>query len=151
MNRDAILATLIGLALGLTITGFFVIGPGLSKYLPKFKFPKISFSLPNVQPAGKSGSTTKTQTKPVSFSVTSPLPETIENDINLVVSGSALPTSVVVVSGTTDDDVIAVGLDAKFAGKITLAEGKNDVYVTQYLAGKPTTIKVTVYYTQENF
>lgn len=149
MNRDAILATLIGLALGLTITGFLVIGPGLTKYLPKVKLPAIAFSLFSSKPEVKSNSA-ENKPKPVTFSVTSPLPEAIVTDGGLVVSGSALPNSIVVVSGITDDEVVAVGADAKFAGKVTLSEGKNDIYVTQYLDAKPTTIKVTVYFTEES-
>lgn len=147
MNRDALLATLIGLALGLTITGILIVGPQLAKSFPNIKLPALGF----LRSSGKSATPPENQAKTVAFSVTSPLPEAIEGNDQLVVSGTAQPQALVVVTGVLDDDVIAVGADGKYAGKITLAEGKNDIAVTQYIAGKPTLNNVTIYYTPENF
>lgn len=149
MNRDAILATIIGLALGLTITGLIVVGPGFASNLPKIKLPAFKLTFNSLSPS-KAPAGSATQPKPPVFSVTSPLADAIETTSELVVSGTALPGSAVVVSGLTDDDVMSVGTDAKFAGKITLSEGRNEIAVTQYLKGKPTIIKVIIYYTKEN-
>lgn len=143
MNRDAILATLIGLGLGLFMTGILILGPGLLKYFPKisvpFSFGKNTANIPTPTPT------------PAVFTVTidSPLPEAIAESGTLVISGTTFPKSKVVVSGPVDDDVVIVPDDGKYAGKITLVEGKNDIVVTSYFDTKHTEQKVTVYYTKE--
>lgn len=146
MNKDALLATLIGLGLGLFITGIFVLGPQLAKSLPHIALPKIT--LPQTKPQ-KQIAATPTPT-PIVFSISSPLPETIELSDQLVVSGTAPKESLIVVQGSVDDDVIRVNGDGKYAAKVTLAEGKNDLVVTNYADGKNATQTVTVYYTPEN-
>jgi len=44
---------------------------------------------------------------------------------------------------------VVVKDDGKFAGKVTLVEGKNDVVVTSYLNDKQATSAVITYYTEE--
>lgn len=146
MNKDALLATLIGLGLGLAVTGIFILGPQLAKSVPHITFPTIMF--PQAKPQ-KQVVATPTPT-PIVFSVSSPLPESIELSDQLVVSGSAPLQSLVVVQGGLDDDVIQVNSDGKYAAKVTLSEGKNDLVITNYAAEKSTTQIVTVYYTSEN-
>ncbi len=143
MNRDALLATLIGLGLGLLMTGILILGPGLLKYLPHINFSSFFVTKNNTEP-------TPTPT-PSQFAVTigSPLPEAIAESASLVVSGSTFPKSTVVVSGPVDDDVVVVPDDGKYAGKVTLVEGRNDITVTSYLNQKQTAAHVTVYYTKE--
>lgn len=144
MNRDALLATLIGLGLGLVMTGVLVFGPGLLKFLPHVP----NFGIPKSISQNVAGPTpTPSQ---FAVSITSPLPEAISDTSQLVVSGATFPKSIVVVQGANDDDVVVVGDDGKYAGKITLVEGKNDIRVTSYLNTKQTTQTVTVYYTQES-
>lgn len=146
MNKDALLATLIGLVLGLLITGLFILGPQFVRSLPTIKFPSIS--MPNILPKQQHAPTPTP--KPHVFAVSSPLPDAIELGDQLVVSGTAPIQTLVVVSGITDDDVVRVNGDGKYAGKVTLTEGKNDISVTNYVEGKATSLIVTVYYTPEN-
>ena len=80
MNKDALLATLIGFGIGLLITGLLLIGPDIAKLFPKIKFPTISFSQNQ-----KSTMPTPTPTpKAPTFAITSPLPEAIENTSDLL-------------------------------------------------------------------
>ncbi len=145
MNRDALLASLIGFGIGLLITGILLISPNIVKGLPRIQFPKLTFfgqtSRPTVTPAPTPA--------PVTFSITSPLAEAMVTASELLVSGTAAPSSTVVVAGSLDEDVMVVKDDGKYAGKITLAEGKNDVVVTNYTNGKETSQTVTVFYTKE--
>ena len=141
MNRDALLATLIGLGLGLLMTGILIAGPGLLKYLPHFSFPKqITKTVLTPTPTPSQFGVT----------ITSPLAEAIASTSQLVVSGTTFPKSIVVLQGPTDDDVVTVGDDGKYAGKITLSEGRNDIIVTSYNHSKQASQAVTVYYTEEN-
>ncbi len=147
MNKDAILATLIGFGIGLLITGLLLLGPNITKSLPKITLPTVSF----LQPQEKNPSATPTPT-PSEFGVTieSPLADAIENTTDLLVSGVTFPESTVVIAGSVDDTVSTAQADGKYAGKITLAEGKNDIIVTSYLETKQANKTITVYYTPES-
>ena len=144
MNKDALLATLIGFGIGLLITGLLLAGPNFLKLFPPIKLPTISFS------QQKKNAVTPTPTPP-QFAVTieSPLPDSIESNEVLLVSGATSPGATVVIGGPTDETVVVVKDDGKFAGKVTLVEGKNDVVVTSYLNDKQATSAVTAYYTEE--
>lgn len=144
MNKDALLATLIGFGIGLLITGLLLIGPNIVKMFPAIKLPTISFSQNNTSPAP-----TPTP-KAALFSIESPLPDAIENSPDLLVSGTAPAGSTVVIAGPSDESVVAVASDGKFAGKITLVEGRNDITVTSLTPDKQTSQSVTVFYTEEN-
>jgi hypothetical protein len=135
MNKDALLATLIGFGIGLLITGALLVGPNVFK----------TIHLPQ-----QNNSPTPTPT-PSSFSVKieSPLPDTIENTSDLLVTGTASSGSTVAIAGPLDETVVLVKDDGKFAGKITLTEGKNDITVLSYLGDKQTSQTVTVYFTEE--
>lgn len=139
MNKDAILATLIGFGIGLLITGILLVGPNITKYLPKINLPTAA-STPTPIPT------------PSQFTVTieSPLADAIENTSNLLVSGVTRPGASVVIAGSVDDTVAVAQADGKYAEKITLAEGKNDIIVTSYAQTKQASQSITVYYTPES-
>ncbi len=142
MNKDALLATLIGLGMGLLITGIIVVGPKLVSGLPKFSFP--SFSFPK-----KSQPVTPTPTPgAIAFTIVSPVAESIVAKSELLVSGTAPIHSIVVVQGPTDEDVSTSDTNGKYTGTITLAEGKNDVTVTSYSGEKHETLSALVFYIQ---
>lgn len=148
MNKDTVLATGIGLVLGFVITGLILIGPKLLAWLPRPSLPKISFNLPNK--VAQTKSTPIPTPKTAILTISSPLPESIETNDQLVVSGIAQPNATVVVSGGIEDDVSLANAEGKFAGKITLIEGINNISVTSYANTVPTTQMVTVYFTQES-
>lgn len=144
MNKDALLATLIGFGIGLLITGLLLVGPNLLKIFPAITLPTISLT------QNKTAPTPTPTPKAATFTIESPLPESIENSTDLLVSGTAPVGSTVVIAGYSDESVITVASDGKYAGKVTLGEGKNDISVTALSSGKSSTQTVTVYYTQEN-
>jgi hypothetical protein len=147
MNKDAILATIIGFVIGLGITGLVLAGPALVK-----NFPKISLHLPSL-------STTKQKPTPsappvnktFSLSINSPIAESIESGNTLLVSGTTVGGSTVVISGVTDDAVTIATTDGKYVGKIALIEGENTILVTSYNKKDRANQNVTVYYTKEQF
>lgn len=145
MNKDAILATIIGFVVGLCITGLILIGPKLISWLPKITFPTIT--LPT------SGTTPQTTPAESEFAITidSPLEGSIESQAELLVSGSVQAGSLVFIQTDTDDAVTFAAEDGKYATEITLIEGKNDLSVTAYLKEKQSTQAKTVYYTVEEF
>ena len=144
MNKDALLATLIGLGMGLIITGIIVAGPFVLKAIPKFSLPKIYLSLPTMQQ--KSNPTPIPTHGVIAFSIESPLPEAVVAVRDLLVSGSTQPAATVVVQGETDEDVVVADANGKYAGKIILSEGKNDVTVTSYSGQIIENKTIVVYY-----
>lgn len=146
MNKDALLATLIGFGIGLLITGMLLVGPSLAKGLPKFSLPTIS--LPKPKPPQAKTSPTPT---PATFQLTidSPLADAIEQKAEALVSGKTSPGATVVVAGPLDETVVVVKEDGTYAGKVKLTEGKNEIVVTSYLKTEVKALTVTVYYTPE--
>lgn len=148
MNKDAILATLIGLALGLLIAGTFIFGPGLVKALPTIKLPTIT--LPKTAP--KTTPAPSPMPQDFTVTITAPLPDAIEPKEDVVVSGATQAGATVVIAGPMDEDVVIAGTDGAYAGKVTAVEGKNEITVTAYgEGGKQAQSTVTIYYTEEEF
>jgi len=153
MNKDALLATFIGFVVGLLVTGLVLYGPGLTKNFPKIQLPKFSFSLPKFgKPTPTPTPTLKDSKKEHAVTIESPLPDALEQEDNVLVSGSTTPSSTVVISGTMDEIVIEANGDGKYAGKVALSEGKNDITVVSFQkSGTVATQTVSVFYTPEEW
>ena len=151
MNKDALLATIIGFGIGLVITGALILGPSISKSFPKLSLPKIT--LPKINLASKQGTSPAPALQPTELTVTiaAPLDEAIEPDKSVVVSGTTLSGAIVAVAGELDDDVVKTNGDGGYAGKVSLTEGENVITVTAYKGGKSISQTVTVFYTPEEF
>ncbi len=155
MNKDALLATFIGFIVGLIVTGLVLYGPGFAKNFPKIQFPKLSFSLPSF---GK-GKTTPTPTpqltqtsKEHAVIIESPLTDALEQSDKVLVSGTTSTSSTVVISGPVDEIVIEANGDGKYAGKVSLSEGKNDITVFSFQkSGAVAQATVSVFYTPEEW
>ncbi len=148
MNKDAILATVIGLVLGLAIAGTFIFGPSLVGAFPKLKLPTIT--MPKTAP--KTTPQPTSIPKEFSVTITAPLPDAVEPKDEVVVSGMTTTGATVVIGGPLDEDVVVAGENGAYAGKVTAVEGKNDISVTAYgIDGKQAQSLVTIYYTQEEF
>lgn len=153
MNKDALLATFIGFVVGLLVTGLVLYGPGLAKNFPKIQFPKFSFSLPQFgKPKATPTPTAASIKKEHTITIESPLQDALEADDTVLVSGTTTPTSIVVISGSSDEVVIVANGDGKFAGKVTLSEGKNDITATSFQEKGPVALTtVSVFYTPEEW
>lgn len=145
MNRDAVIATIVGFAIGLVITGVFLLGPTIVRYFPSIHLPNLAFLTSSAKP-------TPTPTPPpVNLAIDAPLPDSIEPDNTVLVSGTSPAHSLVVIEGTTDEALVTANGDGKYAGKISLSEGKNDVLVTSYKGTTSLHQSVVVFYTPEKF
>lgn len=154
MNKDALFATLIGLGIGLLLTGIILVGPNIAKSLPSIKWPTISkITLPSFSFPKKATPTpvnTAEQPKKHTITIDSPLDGSIEDKESLLISGTTTKNATVVIQGIQDDTVTAVNTDGKYAGKITLVEGKNDITVTSFSEQKEQVAQtITVFYTPE--
>lgn len=147
MNKDAILATIIGFVIGLCITGLVLLGPRLAKYLPKLSIHLPTLSLSQAKPSP----TPSPKQKPFTLTIDSPIAESIESNSDLLVSGTTAGSSTVVIVGNTNDSIAKATSDGKYAGKVTLVEGENDITVTSYNKKDHAAQMVKVYYTPEQF
>jgi len=145
MNKDALLATVIGFVVGLVITGLLLVGPKLVSLLPNISCPSFSFgqAKPTTTPAPTNANT--------GLTIDSPLAESIESSAELLVSGTTEPGAMVALQTDTDDEVVLAKEDGKYAGKVTLIEGKNDLTVTSYGKTKQEAKTIAVFYTPEEF
>lgn len=144
MNKDALLATLIGFVIGLLITGVLLVGPRVVRYLPKIKIPQWTISQPHSTP------TPSPAQKEFSITIDSPLPDSIESESEVLVSGSTTSKATVVIQSNVNDAATQAKDDGKYAGKVTLVEGRNEISVTSYLKDKKATQTIMVFYTPEN-
>ena len=154
MNKDALFATLIGLGIGLLLTGIILVGPNIAKSLPAIKWPTISkITLPSFSfPKKATPTPANTAEQPTKHVITidSPLDGSIEDKDAVLISGVTSKQSTVIIQGLIDESVTAVNGDGKYAGKITLVEGKNDITVTSFTEQKEQATKnITVFYTPE--
>lgn len=151
MNKDALLATAIGFTVGLLVTSIVIFGPNIAKNFKGFSFP--SFSFPEWR---KSETPTPTkepeqQNKEHEITIESPLIEGIENNEETLVSGMTTPGATVIISSQTEDTIVSAGDDGKYAGKVSLSEGKNTVSVLSMFKEKQAEMHITVFYTPEDF
>ncbi len=151
MNKDAILATIIGFGVGLVIAGLVFLGPTLFNGMPRFSMPDLSFITKLFNSKKDTAPSTDTSTTPKKFAIESPLPESIEPKEETLVSGTTAPNATVVIEGESSEIVVIANNDGAYAGKIPLTEGKNEISVTSYAKEKTETLTVTVYYTPESF
>lgn len=152
MNKDALLATIIGFGVGLVIAGLVFLGPSMIKSLPRVSFPNISQFISSL--SKKTISKPKTPTKTTTtLTIESPLADSIEQKNETLLSGKTFPNATVVLEGENNEMVVIANQQGAYAGKLILGEGKNDLKVTSYTHnGKETqTQTVRVFYTPENF
>lgn len=152
MNKDAILATIIGFGVGLVIAGLVFLGPALFKGMPHLHFPDLSF-LSKLKSTSNKPKPTPKPTKQIASKLTieSPLAESIEPKDQTLVSGNTSPNAIVVLEGENGETVVVANATGAYAGNLTLGEGKNDLIVTSYSGSKSESQSVTVYYTPEKF
>lgn len=149
MNKDALLATIIGFGVGLLITGVLVFGPTIGKYLPSIKFPTLSLSSPLADSSKDNPDALGTSSNEA-FTIDSPQHESVETNDSLLVSGKAPSGSMVVVEGVQNEQIVEANEQNTYAADIDLIEGENRVTATYYdQEGKGTEKTITVYYTEE--
>lgn len=141
MNRDAILATVIGFGVGLLIMGILLLGPNIAQFLPNINFDFL-----------KTSKQTGTPEAPApTFTIDSPLDDAIESEATVLVSGKAAEASTIVLQGPRDELVVVATREGTYAGRVGLVEGTNTILVTMYNKGEATSLSKIVFYTPEEF
>lgn len=162
MNKDAVLATLIGFAIGLTITGIIIVAPSVAKNAPKVSLPslpRISLpSLPKFQAKKTDAKITPAVTQTVKgvsagkdTGVDTPAADAVLSEDTTTVTGRAPAKSRVLVQSPVEDAATTVTDSGAYSVKVSLKEGKNDILITvSDESGVIQERSVTVYYTPES-
>ncbi len=141
MNRDAILATVIGFGVGLLIMGILLLGPNIAQFLPKINFDFLKTNQQTGAP----------ETPAPTLTIDSPLDDAIESEATVLVSGKAAAASTIVLQGPRDEIVVVATREGTYAGRVGLVEGTNTLLVTMYNKGEATSLTKVVFYTPEEF
>lgn len=148
MNKDAIMATVIGFGIGLLITAAILFAPGAIGLISTIRLPKLTQTNNTI---GVSPTPAQDNQSISGLTIESPLPDAIAPSDTIFVSGNAKPGSVVVLE-TPDGAVVSQANEqGKYAADVLLSEGKNDIVVTSYDTGVEESKTITIYYTQEDF
>lgn len=146
MNRDALFATAIGFSIGLVITGFIILGPGLVERVSKLSIRNTERVI------NPTGTPKVVQNSNPTFTISSPGEGEIVISNSLIISGSAIPGSLVVMQGASDDIATKADESGKFAAKATLGLGKNEITLGMYPENGEVVYKtISVFYTPEDF
>lgn len=145
MNKDALLATIIGFGVGLVLTGLVFLGPSLFKSFPGISLPKISW--PKFFTAKSTVTPTPTPAKNSdTLTIEAPLPDSVETRSETLVSGKTKPHAIVVVETIDAETVVVANDTGAFATKIILSEGKNTIVITSHEGKAIQTQNLTVFY-----
>lgn len=151
MNKDAILATIIGFGVGLVIAGLVFLGPTVLKNLPPIHLPNFAFIQNLFQKTPKLATSPTPKATSHGLTVESPLPDSIESRNETLISGNTKPNAIVVLEGENGELVVVANPQGAYAGKLSLGEGKNELHITSYNGSDRESQTVTVFYTPENF
>jgi hypothetical protein len=152
MNRDAIIATCIGIIFGVCIAALVLVGPKIGSYISSIPKPSFSFSLPSFF------SFTKKEEKPINptnnpsaaitdITIDSPLPDTIISESEILISGKTIPNATVVATNQFGDWTTTSDSTGVYALTVTLSEGLNTLTLTSWNTDKEYSKQLSLYQT----
>jgi hypothetical protein len=145
MNKDALLASIIGFFIGLCITGGVILGPKLLSQLKQPAGQVASLETTGeISPSITPSPVAEDQT----LTIDRPKKEEIVNEPRITVSGKAPPRSILIIGSSEDEKVVETGDNTTYEATIALKEGKNDITVARISENKPIVERVTIYVKQ---
>jgi hypothetical protein len=156
MNKDAILATVIGFLVGACITSAILFGPMAAKSLSNFRWPK----LPVLVQKNAGGNTVLTnplkeesgsdnQTS-ITSGITKPEDQAIIKEKFLTVSGRAPAGAQIVIVSPSDETVAEADAQGQYQTEIQLKEGFNKITVIYADGGKTVAENLEIFQTEES-
>lgn len=139
IEKEVLVAIIVGVIIG-SLTAFFLV------FLPKY-FPKTG-GKDQGEPFKEEATLSPTATYPLT--IESPKEEEVSADEKITVSGKATPGFTIAVISALDEQVAEANDEGHFEAEIALEEGTNEISITAYSKeGQEETVKVTVFYTEE--
>lgn len=135
MNKDTVVASVIGFGLGLVAAiALWVVPRVLPKHAPA---PQTANTTQEENVAGKTDE---------EFTITAPQDGEITNAKTIKIEGQTAAAALVIVSTASSSAAISPTSDGTFSASLDLSEGSNEVAVTSLVAGEEKTKNITVYY-----
>lgn len=138
MNKDTVVASVIGFGLGLIAAVILWVVPRIA---PKTTAPKST-------PQALSETAISSPT-PAGFTISSLHDGEIAKSSSVLLEGKAPAGSLVVLDAPSDTQVVAPDKNGAFSISLTLAEGANQISVTNYYKGGQDNKTLSVYYVAE--
>lgn len=140
MNKDTVVASIIGFGLGLVAAiALWVVPRVLPKAIPKIQEKETAVEEQQ-----------KPEEKTSGFTVSVPSDGEITNEKTVKITGISSSNSLVVVSTFSDNETINPETNGSFSTNIDLTEGSNEIVVTNYTPDKTETKRMFVFYYPEN-
>lgn len=140
MNKDTVVASIIGFSLGLVAAVLIWVMPHL---LPKTK-PAVTGS-PLIEASAENN-----PVEAISLEVSSPADGNISKEKTVEIKGKAQNMKLLTVSTQDDTQIVTLAPDGSFSAKVTLAEGGNQIDVTGYNKNKEEHQQLYMYYFEQN-
>jgi len=136
MNKDTVVASIIGFGLGLVAAIALWVVPRILPKLPQIK-----------SPAKKETAVTTTQNNtPEGFTIATPQDGEISQADSITVKGKAANTKLVVISTTDKSQVITPSENGEYSAPVKLVEGNNEIVVSLISDETTKTEQINVFY-----
>jgi hypothetical protein len=137
MNKDTVVASVIGFGLGLVAA------------IALWVVPRV-FPAKHVSPAStETVSASPTTSDTTAFTLSTPVDGQITQDSSVKIEGTAKKDSTIVVSTTTGSTTITPDDGGKFSTKVDLSLGANDITVADFGDSTEESKELFVYYYQD--
>lgn len=127
MKKELVVAILVGVILGFTITGLFWI-----KRKGKISFPSNEEAVQEETPKEEPTNTPTPIEKTVSLEIEEPENEIISQVEKLTIKGKSIPEATIVIIWEEGEDILVADDDGKFETQITLIGGENIIDISAY-------------------
>lgn len=145
MNKDTVVASVIGFSLGLVAAiALWVIPRVLPKPVPSTNQVAI-----NETDSKKSPDTSSSEDK--SLVITAPLDGEIASSQQVSIKGSVDTADFIIISTPDDSKVLSPLANGEFSENLDLSEGNNSLVITKYSEGQYESKLLNVFYYAESF
>lgn len=136
MNKDTVVASIIGFGLGLVAA------------IALWVVPRILPKLPHLKPPAQQETTATTDSanNNTGLSISSPQDGTISQSDSTTVRGLASNTNLIVISTTEESQVITPAADGAYSASIELAEGNNEIVLSLISSSGTKIERINVFY-----
>jgi len=151
MKKELLLAIIIGIVLGFSITGFF-----WAKKEGKLSFFSSTKS-PSVEQNKKEATPTPTPTigqkkETLFLEISEPENEAVVNQEELTIKGKTIANGTVIIIWEEGEDILVADENGEFSSEITLVGGENEIEISAYdNEGNQATKVLTITYSTAKF
>lgn len=126
MNKEKIITIVIGLTVGVVVTGGYF---AITNFLPRLQKKEDKII---VQPAPKNTDTVVLGNTSLKLAVTTPTDQSATQSATILVSGTTAPAATVVIFGNADEKIASADALGNFSTNLKLESGENQLSITAF-------------------